>query len=184
MAEHICPVWIGYLLASPIRKLFQNPDKILEPYVKEGMQVADIGSAMGFFSLPMARMTGEKGRVLCIDIQDAMLKRLEKKAAKAGLSERIQTITATEKSFGLQPYETALDFILAFAVVHETPNPEILFRQSYKALKPEGYLLIAEPGGHVTKEAFDETIGKATRAGFNLIDRPNINRSLTGLFVK
>ncbi|MBW1867352.1 MAG: methyltransferase type 11, partial [Deltaproteobacteria bacterium] len=42
MAEHVCPVWVGYLLASPLRKIFQNPDKILSDYVKEGMKVLDI----------------------------------------------------------------------------------------------------------------------------------------------
>ena len=58
MAEHhVCPIWVGYLLASPVRKLvWENPDKILKPYVNEAMTVADIGCAMGFFSLPLARI--------------------------------------------------------------------------------------------------------------------------------
>jgi len=60
MAEKVCPVWVGYLLASPIRKLFQNPPKILSPYVENGMKVLDIGCVMGFFSLPLARMVGSK----------------------------------------------------------------------------------------------------------------------------
>lgn len=38
MAEQVCPVWIGYFLLSPLRKLFQNPNKILSPYVKDGMK--------------------------------------------------------------------------------------------------------------------------------------------------
>ena len=29
MAEHVCPVWVGYFLASPLRKLYQDPRKIL-----------------------------------------------------------------------------------------------------------------------------------------------------------
>jgi len=41
---HVCPVWVGYLLASPLRKLLQNPDKILAPYVKPGMTVLDVGA--------------------------------------------------------------------------------------------------------------------------------------------
>jgi len=51
MAEHRCPVWVGYFLASGLRKLLQNPVKILSPYVKRNMTVLDIGCAMGFFSL-------------------------------------------------------------------------------------------------------------------------------------
>ena len=55
MAEHVCPVWVGYLLASPVRKLFDNPEKVLAPYVKEGMTVLDVGSAMGFFQFTDGR---------------------------------------------------------------------------------------------------------------------------------
>jgi len=60
MAERICPVWVGYLLASPVRKLFENPKKILGEYIKEGMTVLDLGSAMGFFSIPAARLVGSE----------------------------------------------------------------------------------------------------------------------------
>ena len=43
MAEKVCPIWVGYLLASPVRRLFQNPDKILGPYIEDGITVLDIG---------------------------------------------------------------------------------------------------------------------------------------------
>jgi 2-polyprenyl-3-methyl-5-hydroxy-6-metoxy-1,4-benzoquinol methylase len=54
MAEHVCPYWAGYFLANRLRKLLQNPYKILAPYVRPNMTVLDVGSAMGFFSLPLA----------------------------------------------------------------------------------------------------------------------------------
>ena len=91
MAERVCPVWVGYLLASPVRKLFQNPKKILAPYVEDGMKVLDVGCAMGFFSLPLARMIGSNGKVICVDVQEKMIKSLEKRAQKAGLANRIET---------------------------------------------------------------------------------------------
>ena len=67
MAERVCPVWVGYFLTSPIRKLFQNPQKILSPYVENGMKVLDIGC--GFFSLPLAQMVGSKGKAISVDVQ-------------------------------------------------------------------------------------------------------------------
>ena len=91
MSERVCPVWVGYLLASPLRKFAHNPDKILSPYVKEGMTVLDIGSAMGFFSIPMAQMVGPEGKVICVDMQEKMLERLQKRAHKAGVADRIET---------------------------------------------------------------------------------------------
>jgi hypothetical protein len=46
MAHRVCPWWIGYLLASPLRRwLGQDPAKILSPYVREGMTILEPGSA-------------------------------------------------------------------------------------------------------------------------------------------
>ena len=89
MAEHVCPVWVGYLLASPIRRLFHNPQQLLEDYVQPGMTVLDVGCAMGFFSIPMAKWVGPRGRVLCVDVQEKMLRSLKKRAQKNGLLDRI-----------------------------------------------------------------------------------------------
>ena len=68
MAEHVCPWWLGYFLASPLRKLMQNPDTILSGHISEGMTALDVGSAMGFFSIPMARLVGASGKVICVDL--------------------------------------------------------------------------------------------------------------------
>ena len=44
---------MDYLLASPLRKwLGQDPEKILRPYVHEGMTVLEPGPGMGFFTMP------------------------------------------------------------------------------------------------------------------------------------
>ncbi len=90
MAERVCPVWMGYFLANPLRKLYQNPKKILRPYIKEGMKIIDIGSAMGFFSIPAAKFAGNKGKVICIDLQEEMLGRLKTRAVKAKVFDRIE----------------------------------------------------------------------------------------------
>jgi ubiquinone/menaquinone biosynthesis C-methylase UbiE len=175
--HHVCPVWIGYLLASPTRKLFQNPRKILGPYVNEGMTVADIGCAMGFFSLPLARMVGPGSKVICVDIQEKMIKSLEKRARKAGLSGRIETIICNDKSLGLGDIKEKIDFALASAVVHEVPSPAGFFSEIHSALKPAGRLLVAEPKGRVSEEEFDKTVSVAEQNGFTATDRPEIRRS-------
>ena len=51
MSTHTCPWWLGYLLASPLRRLFENPTTRLAPYVREGMFVLEPGPGMGFFAL-------------------------------------------------------------------------------------------------------------------------------------
>ncbi len=122
-----CPWWIGYILASPVRKLMHNPRRILAPYVNEGMTVLDFGSAMGFFSIPLAQMVGSAGKVICVDMQEKILARLKKRALKAGVSAQIETRLCTQDSLGLEPLVGTIDFAVLFAVVHEVPAREALF---------------------------------------------------------
>ncbi|MBN1803612.1 MAG: class I SAM-dependent methyltransferase [Sedimentisphaerales bacterium] len=186
MAEHhVCPVWIGYVLASPVRKLvWENPDRILKPYVNEAMTVADIGCAMGFFSLPLARMVGSNGKVICVDIQERMIKSLEKRARKAGLSGRIQTIICNADSLGLDVIGEKIDFALAIAVVHEVPDTARFFSEVNEAMKPAGRLLMAEPKGRVSETDFERTVSIAKHNGFEVTDRPQIKRGRAVLLEK
>ena len=64
--SHVCPWWIGYFLASPLRRRIHNPDRILAPYVRSGMRILEIGPGMGFFTIPMAGMVGAEGRIIFV----------------------------------------------------------------------------------------------------------------------
>lgn len=86
MAKHVCPIWVGYLLASPLRRLFQNPLKLLGSYTREGMTVVDIGCAMGFLTLALPELVGQRGRVIAVDVQEKMIETLRRRVVKAGLS--------------------------------------------------------------------------------------------------
>jgi hypothetical protein len=48
MAHSVCPWWLGYFLAGPLRRLWQDPEGILRPFVSEGMTVVEPGCGMGF----------------------------------------------------------------------------------------------------------------------------------------
>ena len=82
MGHRICPWWLGPLLASPVRRLFYNPENLVSPYVDKGITVLDIGCGMGFFSLPLARLVGSTGKVVCVDLQEKMIKGLIKRRRK------------------------------------------------------------------------------------------------------
>lgn len=181
---HVCPWWVGYFLISPLRRFIQDPESILAPYVKEGMTVLEIGPGMGYFSLPLARLVGEKGKVLCVDIQKRMLERLMKRAAKAGIADRITTVLASEYSLHLDAYPGAADFALAFAVVHEVPDQSRLFEETYRVMKPASLLCLSEPKGHVEEEDFKKTIELAKANGFKVDSPINIKRSLSMILKK
>ncbi len=171
MAGRVCPVWIGWLLASPVRKLVQNPEKILRPYIKEGMTVIEPGSAMGFFSLPAAKMVGPAGKLVCIDLQEKMLASLRKRATKAGLGDRIECRACNETSLLIDDLAGSIDFAFAIAVVHEVPDQGRFFREIHQALKPGGLMLFAEPKGHVKPADFAQSLLAAENHGFTLIEQ-------------
>ncbi len=184
MAEKVCPVWVGYLLSNPVRKLFQNPKNILSPYVEEGMKVLDIGCAMGFFSLPLAQLVGPNGKVVCVDLQEKMIKSLEKRAHKAGLGDRIETRLCCQDSLGLDNLREEVDFALAFAVIHEVPDASRLFSEIHRTLKPRAIALVAEPKGHVSAEDFEMYVSIAKQSCFEPVERPTISYSLSVLISK
>jgi ubiquinone/menaquinone biosynthesis C-methylase UbiE len=149
----------------------QNPKRILGPYIKEGMTVLDFGCGPGFFSVSLAQMVGESGRVIAADLQEGMLQKLREKIEGTELENRITLHKCEEDKIGIADN---VDFVLAFYIVHEVVNKEGLFTEIETILKPNGQLLIVEPPFHVSKKAFEETIGKANTAGFTEVKRPKV----------
>jgi ubiquinone/menaquinone biosynthesis C-methylase UbiE len=166
MPGRVCPYWAGYLLLSPLRKWLENPGKILGPFVRPGMTVLEPGCAMGFFTLPLARMVGPAGRVIAVDIQPRMLEVLSRRAHKTRLAERIDIRRAQPDSLGIEDLKGLVDFAAALHVVHEMPGQDAFFAQIRQALKPGGQLLVIEPKGHVSVEDFSRMAAIAGGVGF------------------
>jgi ubiquinone/menaquinone biosynthesis C-methylase UbiE len=179
--NHVCPWWCCFTFDNIFRRLAQNPDKIMKSYINPGDKILDIGPGQGYFTIPMARMAGESGKVTAIDIQKKMLEFLMIKAEKNKLSERIIPKLIEKEKFEI---EEKADFALAFWMVHEVPDKKTFFESIYNSLKPGKCLLIAEPFGHVTKKKFDETISITEKAGFSVTGNPDIFFSRAVLLIK
>ncbi len=182
--SEICPWWLGWILASPIRKLWQDPRTILRPYVADGMTVLEPGPGMGFFTLELARLVGARGRVVVVEVQPRMLQALQKRAHRAGLGKRIDARLGREASLGIDDLAGCVDFVLAFAVVHELPDAGSFFREAHAALRPGGRLLVAEPRLHVREAALARMLQWAQAAGFVVESRPGLPMSRSALLVK
>jgi ubiquinone/menaquinone biosynthesis C-methylase UbiE len=184
MSHDVCPYWVGYLLISPLRRLFHNPEEILSPFVTTRMTVLDIGAAMGFFTLPLAGMVGPNGKVVSVDVQEKMLLSLQKRALKSKVADWIVTRMCKPTSLGVDAFDGQIDFAIAFAVVHEVPDPRSLFADVFRSLKPGGRCLVAEPKGHVSADDFKRTLFVAEQAGLRVAGNPRINRCHTALLSK
>ena len=166
MVCHICPYWIGYFLINPLRKYRHNPENILGNYVKSGMHVIDYGCAMGYFRLPMAKMVGESGKVYCFDIQKKMLNKLRQRAKKAGVCRIIEPLLIKSDTRVNHEMNITADFALLFAVAHEVPDKELLFKNLNNMMKKNGLLLFAEPAGHISLKEFRKSVSLADEMGF------------------
>jgi ubiquinone/menaquinone biosynthesis C-methylase UbiE len=164
--RHICPYWVARLfLSNPLRKLLENPAKLLGPHVQPGATVLDLGCALGFFTLPLARMAGPAGRVIALDVQREMIVGLQRRASRVGLAGRIDARLCAPDDLGLTDLDSAIDFAAALHVLHEMPDVAGAFRQLAAALKPGAVLLVVEPAGHVSAEEFAATRKAALGAG-------------------
>ena len=112
----------GVFLLNPFRRLYQKPEIILAPLAEPGMTVLEVGPGMGFFSLPLARLAGSGGKVICVDVQEKMLHVLKRRAEAAGLAERIVARSCTSASLSLDDLGEQIDFAFVFAVVHEVTD--------------------------------------------------------------
>ena len=170
--NRVCPVELANSLDSKIRRWLQNPQKILSPYLNEGITALDIGCGPGFFSIEMAKLVGEKGKVIAADLQDGMLQKLKNKINGTELEERIRLIKCDKNDINVSE---KVDFILAFYMVHEVPDKNKLFISLKNILKESGQFLIVEPKlFHVTKEEFASTIMESEKVGLKSAGGPKL----------
>ncbi|MBN1118270.1 MAG: class I SAM-dependent methyltransferase [Bacteroidales bacterium] len=181
---HICPPWVGRLMINPARKLFQNPRKILSGYIQPGMNILEVGPGMGYFSIPMAKMLLPGGKIVCVDVQEKMLKVLKSRALKANTNGTVETILASGISLNLNEWKEKIDFALLFAVVHEVLDQKLLFSEVFDSLKKGGVVLFAEPKGHVNEHAFQASINIAESLGFRKVNTKPIGGSLVVELIK
>jgi len=175
--DHVCPVSHAWGLDNLFRRLLQNPVKILAPYLNEGMTALDLGCGPGFFTIPMAEMVGESGRVIAVDLQDGMLKKLGKKIKGTQLENRIKLHKCEKDSINVPD---KVNFALAFYMVHEVPDRTLFFREIFGLMKPNGLFLVVEPKMfHVSEREFKDTVNDAMAAGFQASKGPPMPFSMT-----
>lgn len=177
--SHVCPWWLLPTFDNPVRRLIQNPYRILNRRVRPGDTVVDLGCGMGYFSIPLAKMAGPGGKVICIDVQQQMLDGLRRRAEKAGV---LSTMALRRCEPARLDIPELADFVLAFWMLHEVPDQRAFLAEVQTHLKPTGRFLLVEPIGHVGDQAFQRSLQTAELAGLAIVDRPAVAVSRSALF--
>ena len=143
--------------------------------VKPGQTACDLGCGNGYHALSLAKMVGDKGKILCVDIQPEMLALLKKRAQKAGVLDRIEPILGTATDPRLPP--SSVDLVLMVDVYHEISHPAQVLAHVRAALKPGGRVAFVEfrtedldvPIKHEHKMSKKQVVREATANGLKLV---------------
>jgi ubiquinone/menaquinone biosynthesis C-methylase UbiE len=110
-------------------------------HVQPGQTVCDMGCGNGFYTLPIAKLVGEKGKVVAVDIQREMLGLLKDRAAVENIN-NIELVLGTVVDPQLEP--NSVDLVLVVDVYHEFSHPEQMLKAIRASLKPGGRVALVE----------------------------------------
>jgi ubiquinone/menaquinone biosynthesis C-methylase UbiE len=159
---------------DPARDAWQMPERVIASLqLQPAASVADLGAGTGYFSVRLARAVPQ-GTVYAVDIEQAMLAHIAKRAAAAGLT-NIVTVTAAERSPALP---ASVDVLLVVDTYHHLPDRVAYFRDVEKVLKPGGRVAIVDfrkdsPEGPPPQFRFDaeQIVAEMEKAGYRVAAR-------------
>jgi len=132
-------------LNRPEREQTEMPDRLLDALqIEPGMTVADVGAGIGYFSWRIAGRVGAEGRVLAVEIQPAMLERLEAEMRKRDIR-NVRSILGTPVDPNLPA--RSVDLALMVDVYHEFRHPEAMISRIRQSLKDDGRMVLVEYRG-------------------------------------
>jgi len=158
-----CPTWLAWMLEpGTADKPFGRSRAIDQLALAPGMRVADLGCGPGRLTLPIARAVGPSGEVVALDIQQGMLDRVIKRIDKAGLTNVRPLLAGVGEGKLPKDY---FDRAVLSTVLGEIPDREGALHEIREALKPGGYLVVAEVIGDPHYQFKKKVAEMATRTG-------------------
>lgn len=148
-------------LLDPLRRLFEHPKRLIEPYVKDGQVVADLGCGSGYYTLALAELVGSAGKVYAIDLDKKAIRALAKKAGKCGYRNiETQAVSAADVSC---IKGKSVDFVLANGLLCSmASNRQSAVNEIKRILKSTGKAYISlgfgPPLGFVDKAEWEKIL--------------------------
>jgi ubiquinone/menaquinone biosynthesis C-methylase UbiE len=169
----ICPWWLCFLFDNFTRKWYQDPIKIMTPFIKSGFKILDVGPGRGYYTFPFASLVQPEGFVYALDIQKKMLDILKEIADKKGYSNIIPHFY-DGKNICIQEQ---FDFVNLFWMCHEIRNKDTFLNELKGVCKTGSKILLVEPYVHVSKKMYKKSIQMFLDNGFRTVNTVKINFS-------
>ena len=132
---------LGMAMESRFRYKFFEPTNILKGANDlSSKSVLEIGCGTGYFTIPAARLIGEKGSLVAIDVVQRSIELVSSKVQAAGLT-NVKVVKTSALETGLDA--VSFDTVLLFGVIPAPMLPlNILLPEMHRVLKPKGYLAV------------------------------------------
>ena len=92
--------------------------------IQKGMTVIDVGSGQGGFTASLAKIVGEKGQVLAVDVSNEYVKEFTERLDKYGVKNRVAFIQADGTSLGNVFSDGVADVVTGFRLLEELKRCE------------------------------------------------------------
>jgi ubiquinone/menaquinone biosynthesis C-methylase UbiE len=128
------------LIHETLYGLFRDADAALKAAgLKAGQRVLEVGCGPGFFTIPAARMVGEGGGVLALDVNPLAVEHVRQKIKAAGVT-NAKTMLANAAQTDLPDHSFDLIFLFGFA--HPIGDMDKMWAELHRLLRPQGRLSI------------------------------------------
>ena len=120
--------------------LFRDPYKVLRAAgLEPGQRVLEVGCGPGFFTIPAARIVGEAGSVLALDVNLVAVEHLQRKIEGAGVS-NARVIVADAARTELP--EGSFDLVFVFGLARPIGDMAAIWAELHRLLKLQGVLSV------------------------------------------
>ncbi len=137
---------LAALPLDAVASSFGCGDPLALAEIREGDTVLALGSGAGLDLLLAAKLVGPRGKVIGVDMTDAMIQRARANAAAAGLT----NVNVLEGIIEDLPVESdTIDFVVSNCVINLSPEKHRVFAEIYRVLRTDGRFsisdIVAEP---------------------------------------
>jgi ubiquinone/menaquinone biosynthesis C-methylase UbiE len=147
------------------RDTWQRADDIIgKLMIRAGSSVADIGCHEGYFTVKLAKVVGDQGKVYAVDVSRDKIEKLKKHLEDREIK-NVNAILGEENDPRLPT--AALDAVLIVDTYHEMDAHMAVLAAIMKALKTSGKLVICEPISDLRKKLSREEQERKHELGIN-----------------